>query len=307
MTNRGYYQSHMVDFYLGDGMKTPPAPNIKIVGKSACTPTTVVPYYQLNGGTWVQGATASTDVGGKVVLGPQPTSGGTWSWTGPGGFTSANREITLDNIQQHQAGNYVATLKNTEGCTSAGTITVNVCSPATVTHHLQIDGGAWIQTSSGSVNAGSTVRFGPHPMTEGTWSWSGPNGFTSSSREVTINSIQENQAGSYVAAYTDESGCQSKGTLVVTVNTITNTVSPFEARSSATILPNPAETSFTVTVQEEVHSIEVIDMKGSVLFAHGKVGKGESIDCGSDLLSGLYTVMIRYINGRVEAKRIQKL
>ncbi len=307
MTNRGYYQSHMVDFYLGDGMKTPPAPNIIIVGKSTCTPTAVVPYYQLNEGTWTQGTTASTDVGGKVVLGPQPASGGTWSWTGPGGFTSATREITLDNIQQSQAGNYVATFKNTEGCASTGTITIKVCSPITVTHHVQIDGGAWIQTSSTSVNAGSTVRFGPHPMTAGTWSWSGPNGFTSTTREVTINSIQENQAGNYVAAYTDASGCQSKGTLVVTVNTITNTISPFEAPSSATVLPNPAETSFTVTVEEDVHSIEVIDMKGSILFAHGKVRKGESIDCGSDLASGLYTLMIRYTDGRVDAKRVQKL
>ncbi|MBO9701394.1 MAG: family 43 glycosylhydrolase [Sporocytophaga sp.] len=280
---------------------------VRTDGNDCSSVTTVVPYYQLNGGAWVQGATASTDVGGKVVLGPQPASGGTWSWTGPEGFTSANREITLDNIQQNQAGNYVATFKNTEGCTSMGTFTVTVCSPTTVTHYVQIDGGAWIQTSSESVNAGSTVRFGPHPMTVGTWSWTGPNGFTATTREVTINSIQENQAGNYVAAYTDASGCQSKGTLEVTVNTITNTVSPFEARSLATILPNPAETSFNVTVQDEANSIEVIDIRGLVLFAHGKVGKGESIDFGSDLASGLYTLMIRYTNGRLEAKRVQKL
>ncbi len=32
MTVRGYYQSHMVDFYLGDGMETPPRPKIELAG-----------------------------------------------------------------------------------------------------------------------------------------------------------------------------------------------------------------------------------------------------------------------------------
>jgi hypothetical protein len=34
MTVKGYYQSHMVDYYLGDGMSTPPRPDIRVVGGS---------------------------------------------------------------------------------------------------------------------------------------------------------------------------------------------------------------------------------------------------------------------------------
>lgn len=34
MTTKGYYQSNMVDFYLGHGMQRPPVPNIKIVGNN---------------------------------------------------------------------------------------------------------------------------------------------------------------------------------------------------------------------------------------------------------------------------------
>lgn len=32
LTNRGYYQSTMLDFYVGNGMSTPPTPNIRYVG-----------------------------------------------------------------------------------------------------------------------------------------------------------------------------------------------------------------------------------------------------------------------------------
>jgi rhamnogalacturonan endolyase len=32
MTVKGYLQSHMVDYYLGDGMSAPPTPNIRYVG-----------------------------------------------------------------------------------------------------------------------------------------------------------------------------------------------------------------------------------------------------------------------------------
>lgn len=41
MTTKGYYQSNMVDFYLGQGMTTPPTPNIRIVN-SQQDPTTSI-------------------------------------------------------------------------------------------------------------------------------------------------------------------------------------------------------------------------------------------------------------------------
>jgi len=59
--------------------------------------------------------------------------------------------------------------------------------------------------------------FGPQPVTGGSWSWSGPNNFNATTREVTISNIQANQAGNYVATYTNSGGCQSTQTFNVTV------------------------------------------------------------------------------------------
>ncbi|MCF6407273.1 T9SS type A sorting domain-containing protein [Chitinophaga filiformis] len=92
----------------------------------ACTPTTITPYVQLNGGNWQQTANASLTPGGSVQFGPQPIQGGSWSWSGPNNFSAATREVTISNIQANQAGNYVATYTNSGGCQSTQTFNVTV-------------------------------------------------------------------------------------------------------------------------------------------------------------------------------------
>lgn len=79
-----------------------------------CQPTAITPYTQVNAGTWSQTASAAVSAGGSVRFGPWPTSGGSWSWTGPGGYTATTREIVINNIQAAQAGTYVA--RHTNSC-----------------------------------------------------------------------------------------------------------------------------------------------------------------------------------------------
>jgi xyloglucan-specific exo-beta-1,4-glucanase len=98
---------------------------------AACTPTTITPYVQLNGGSWQQTATVTVAQGDSVMFGPQPTTGGSWSWSGPNGFSATTREVLISNIQVNQAGNYVATYTNSGGCQSTQTFTVTVTSTAT--------------------------------------------------------------------------------------------------------------------------------------------------------------------------------
>jgi alpha-L-fucosidase len=105
--------------------------NVAGVPESAvkgCTPTTISPYIQINGGAWEQKNTIGVNAGSKIALGPQPAKGGTWNWTGPdgSGFTAHTREITFDDFQASRAGNYVATFINTDGCKSKVTFTISV-------------------------------------------------------------------------------------------------------------------------------------------------------------------------------------
>ena len=87
--------------------------------------TPIVPYMQICGQSWQMISSLTVSKGSQVNLGPQPLSGGSWSWTGPGGFHSTSREI--DNIPLSSGTNvYVATYTNSVGATSTMTFTITV-------------------------------------------------------------------------------------------------------------------------------------------------------------------------------------
>jgi predicted lipoprotein len=178
-------------------------------------PTPIVPYLQVNGGPWQQVSTVTVNAGDMVNLGPQPQSGGTWSWTGPNGFTSTSR--SLNNIALTSASNvYTATYTNTDGVTSTQAFTITV-SPTQIVPYLQVNGGAWQQASTVTVNAGDTVNLGPQPGSGGTWSWTGPNSFTSTSRSLN-NIALPSPSNVYTATYTNTDGVTSTQAFTITIN-----------------------------------------------------------------------------------------
>ena len=100
------------------------------------------------------------------------------------------------------------------------------CTPSTIVPYLSVNAGAWQQVSTASVAAGGSISLGPQPL-DGTWSWAGPNGFTSTLREIAITNIQANQGGNYVATYTNLTGCSSSVTFAISVGT-TNVVTVYQ-------------------------------------------------------------------------------
>jgi chitinase len=97
----------------------------QVLGNSSCQPTVIQPYISVNNGNLQPVTSVSLSVGGNVIIAPLPLDG-TWKWTGPNGFTSALREITISNIQSNQGGNYVATYTNLCGEQSTLTVTISV-------------------------------------------------------------------------------------------------------------------------------------------------------------------------------------
>jgi sugar lactone lactonase YvrE len=93
----------------------------------SCTPTTIVPYISVNGGsTWTEESSATVNSASTLVdFGPQPSSGGSWSWTGPNGYKSTSRQINSIPLTVG-ADSYLATYTNVGGCKSTETFTINV-------------------------------------------------------------------------------------------------------------------------------------------------------------------------------------
>jgi len=137
---------------------------------SVCTPTTITPYVQINGGTWNQIATATVAQGGSVMFGPQPFGGGSWSWSGPNNFSAATREITISNIQDGQAGDYVATYTS-EGCQSTQTFTLTVTGSILREYWTGISGNTINSLTSNTNYPNNPTGSGKITSLEGPTNW----------------------------------------------------------------------------------------------------------------------------------------
>ncbi|HEY8876729.1 MAG TPA: glycoside hydrolase family 5 protein [Roseateles sp.] len=87
-----------------------------------CTPTAITPYVLVNGGSWTQTTSASVPAGGWAILGPQPVSGGMWSWSGCG-TAGGSREQTITPTAACTA---TATYTNACGAKSTKQFTIAV-------------------------------------------------------------------------------------------------------------------------------------------------------------------------------------
>lgn len=133
----------------------------------------------------------------------------TYSWSGPSGFSSNQQNPTISNALPSMSGTYsVVEIFNT-GCQSvlAGTINV-VVNPAPIPaincSTLICSGNALNLSGSGGL----------------TYLWSGPNSFTSSLQNPTINNFSVSNSGVYTLTVTDANGCTAS------VNSSSVTVAP---------------------------------------------------------------------------------
>jgi hypothetical protein len=129
---------------------------------TACTPTTISPNLTVNGGAWQATGNATLNAGGSFTLGPQPATGGSWSWTGPGGFTATTREITRTNVTTAMGGQYVARYTNTCGAQSTYTfnITINAVGGVTTVYQDCNYGGAAVGLAVGDYNLAAMTSRG---------------------------------------------------------------------------------------------------------------------------------------------------
>ncbi|UKM65389.2 Ig-like domain-containing protein [Flavobacteriaceae bacterium GSB9] len=147
--NISYNQPPNLGFYFGGEMDTPPSPNIKLVN-SECTPTAIVPYIGVDGGTLAQVNEVSINLGSSVTFSPQPDVGGSWSWSGCG-TSGTSREQTFTPTESCLA---TVIYTNDSGCVSSSNFTVNV--KKNILHYpFDETGGTTAFDNSGNGNDGT--------------------------------------------------------------------------------------------------------------------------------------------------------
>lgn len=151
------------------------------------------------GGTETHTATIAPDVTGPYI----------YDWTllnGPSGVLLTNSdaaEVTIDAVGAVASGfasiKYSATDKF--GCTAVDTFMVEVVNIPTLTCLSKIDEGSWMSgVCTIEACEGSTINFGVD-STLSNVSWSGPNGFSSSSPIISISDLHIVQEGIYTVDY----------------------------------------------------------------------------------------------------------
>lgn len=162
------------------------------------------------------------------------TTGVTYSWTGPAGFTASTQNPSRTNLNNGSAGDYIVTA-DLNGCTRKDTTTVSIINAPSKP----------VASSNAPLCEGETLNLQSNTATAGvTYAWSGPS-FSSTQRNASITNIQLSQAGDYVIAVT-KNGCTTKDTIDIQVIQILPVNPTINVNPGTTVCPT---TDLTFTVQ----------------------------------------------------------
>ena len=242
------------------------------------------------------------------ITGSSTTTGVTYAWTGPGGFTS-NLKETFVSI----GGDYTVTATDpSNGCSFSRQITVQAD---------QVHPGGVTISSDGSLScsAGSVTLTGGSSTSGVGYTWTGPNGFFDPEQIISVV-----DSGTYVLTVNSPSnGCNTTASIVVTADftgcsavirkaTNGHAVTLDASNGSSTgvsgftykVYPNPASSTAVVELNAPASdhvSVEVyngVGVREKILF-NGNVEAGApyrwTLDAGS-LSAGVHYCMIRTQN-----------
>jgi len=164
---------------------------------------TLTPLVYANGGNLSCGGADDGEITTAAEGGTAPY---TYSWTGPGNFTS-----TSANITGLVEGNYCLTVTDANGCTA------EACAELTAADEIQIELEVTSDLlcegdDSGSIS--TTVTGGEEPLE---FSWTGPDGFVASTQN-----IEDLGEGLYCLTVTDAEGCGQEECITITAPQVLN-------------------------------------------------------------------------------------
>lgn len=132
-----------------------------------------------------------------------------YTWTGPNGFSSNVQNPVITGATAAMAGVYTLAVTSAQGCTNVATVSVSVISSTTSA------------SNTGPYCAGANIQLNTNPANN--YSWTGPNGFTSTQQNPVIANSTPAMSGSY--------------TVIATVGTCT-------ASAVTNVVVNPLPTPF---------------------------------------------------------------
>lgn len=147
-------------------------------------------------------------VGDTIQLSATYT-GGTFSWSGPGGFSAGGASVTRPNATNPMAGTYIV-ITTANGCKDTSSATVSVESGPVISI-TAIDSLCALDTLQLLMNAVPPAS---------TYSWKGPLSSVNA-QQWTIPNVQSVHSGWYIATATSLNGCSSKDSVKIHITDFT--------------------------------------------------------------------------------------
>ncbi len=214
----------------------------------------------------------------------------TYNWTGPNGFTSSNQNPTLNSISSLLNGVYVVKAIQ-DGCLSS------VSSVNVVVHPLPVF-TLESQCANASFEIKATAVQNSFDVTNVSYNWSGPNGFTAVGNPLLITGGEK---GLYYLTITDANGCSSTQSIHI-LNTL--------CEAPNVITPNNDEFNQSFDLSGfDVSNLQIFSRWGRLVYErndylqdwHGQNNEG------GDLPDGTYFYFAKLKSGEEKRGWIQVL
>lgn len=267
-----------------------------------CKTSVLNPQIKIDGGDWLKTNKISIGFPKTVICKVETIDPGTVSWSGYGTSGSGSEQtITINGI-----GTVTAVFKNECGATSTQTFNiVDDCTSTAIKPYIQVSDGGWNNVSNISVNEGSTINFGPQPVSGGSWIWTG-GGTSGTSRQQTIIA----DASSIITAkYTNDCGKTTSLDFNITVIKNTTGLSSISKNTDMSFFPVPCKESLTVDLNSEITNssgvVCVYTMQGTLVSKATKALKSLTINT-SGLKPDMYILTI-VSEGKCISKKFIKI
>jgi lysophospholipase L1-like esterase len=167
------------------------------------------------------------------------------------------------------------------------------CSYVQIVPYIKVNRDSAKLIASTILNQYDTLLLSPRVNISGSWSWTGPNGFSATSREINVNNIQVNQAGSYIATLTFNDSCIFSYTFKIKVRSLVAIKSIESSSEDITIYPNPAiDGRFKISVNNlsGAAHVQIYNVLGKLSYS-AELMKNET-DINTALPKGIYIVKV---------------
>lgn len=147
--------------------------------------------------------------GSDLRLSVNELIGGTYQWSGPGGFIANIQAPTIPNARTQNSGEYIVKVISTNGCTIKDSIMVGILSGP------EIEARGEGLTCTGE---NDTIRLFVNPIGDipvQNYLWKFPNGDSTDFQNPIIPSAMISDAGLYVVTGTSSNGCSDTDTVVI--------------------------------------------------------------------------------------------